>query len=140
MKISDIPSSPYTFNIVSVNPPYLILYSPTAHDIVNDTVSINWNASDYEDGYNLPISLFYSDNDDENWYFLDEVNNKVEFDWNTSRVPDGLYKVKIETIDSDKNKVSETSEMFYIGNHLIDFSPSSPGISLPRSLPIATVT
>ena len=100
------------------NRPTIQLIYPTGGEILKDTVTIRWYAIDSEDGSNLPIYLFYSDDNFETWYQINDVlDNTGEYEWDTTRLPDGTYELLIEAVDSDNNIGHDSSEPFQIKNH-----------------------
>jgi len=100
------------------NPPSIQLIYPTGGEILKDTVTIRWYAIDSEDSSNLPIYLFYSDDNFETWYQINDVlDNTGEYDWDTTSLPDGTYELLIEAVDSDNNIGHDGSEPFQIKNH-----------------------
>jgi len=99
------------------NPPTIQLIYPTGGEILNDAVTIRWYAYDSEDDSNLPIYLYYFDEDD-NWYQINDVlENTGESDWDTTKLPDGTYELLIQAVDNDGNIGHDSSEPFEIDNH-----------------------
>jgi len=106
-----------TVVITHGNPPSVQLIYPTGGEILKDTVTIEWYAHDSKDGDNLPIYLYYFDEDD-NWYQINDVlENTGEYDWDTTKLPDGTYELLIQAVDSDGNIGHDSSEPFEIDNH-----------------------
>ena len=110
-------SSSYYYDVISTNPPFIQLKYPTGYEILRGTVTVEWIATDYEDGHNLPISLYYSD-DGEHWSIIDSnLENTGKYSWNTTDIPDGGYVLMIVTNDSDGNLRYDLSEEFIVHNY-----------------------
>ena len=131
--ISNLTLDPsYIFNVSSVNPPFVQLNYPSGYETLNQTIPITWIATDYEEGNNLPISLFYSNDKGENWSIIDtDLVNDGEYEWNTTSVLCGSYMLKVETNDSDGNIRYDTSNEFVIRNNnwpvaSFGYYPSNP--------------
>ena len=100
------------------NPPLIQLIYPTGGEILKDTATIRWYAIDSEDSSNLPIHLFYSDDDGDTWFRINGIlENTGEYEWDTTNLPDGIYELLIEAVDSDNNIGHDSSEPFQIKNH-----------------------
>lgn len=99
------------------SPPLIKLKYPKDGEMLKDTVIIEWNAIDSEDGDDLPIYLYIC-NDGESYYSLTDnpVENTGEYNWHTTTRPDGEYILLIEAVDSDNN-VGHDSVSFKIKNH-----------------------
>jgi PKD repeat protein len=97
--------------------PLLNLIYPTDGETLKDTITIQWTAFDSEDGDNLPIYLYLSD-DGESYYPLTDnpVENTGEYSLDSTSIPDEEYKLLIETVDSDGN-VGHDSVTFKIKNY-----------------------
>ncbi len=98
--------------------PIILLNYPEGGEILKDTITVEWFAYDNVDGDNLPIYLFYSDKEGDSWYQINDVlENDGEYNWDTITLPDGHYKLLIETQDSDGNIGFDKSDLFEIDNH-----------------------
>jgi hypothetical protein len=129
VSISNITSEPYLYPVSSLNPPYISLNYPTGDEILNNSVLIQWNASDNEDGNNLPISLSYSNDNNENWTIINEdLVNTGSYEWNTTSVPDGTYTLSLKTVDSNDNIRQVRSNPFIILNYEMPFDNQPPEI------------
>jgi len=107
--------SQMTFVVISHDPPTVTLIYPTGGETLKDTVTIRWSAYDSKDGDNLPIYLYYSD--DDIWYQINDVlENTGEYSWDTSKVPDGTYRLLVIAFDSDDDSSFDSSESFDINN------------------------
>jgi len=100
------------------NSPMMLLLYPIEGDTVKETISIQWTAQDSEDGTNLPIYLYLSNNNGDNCtpFWNNPYENTGELQWNTTQYPDGEYKLLIEAQDSDGN-IGVDSCNFQIKNH-----------------------
>jgi len=98
------------------NPPVIQLIYPTGGEILKDTITVEWFAEDSEDEDNLPIHLFYYDHG--NWHRINGVlDNDGEYNWDTTTLPDGEYKLLIEAVDSYNLIRHDSSDWFTIKNH-----------------------
>ncbi|MFE3845822.1 PKD domain-containing protein [Thermoplasmatota archaeon] len=99
-------------------PPIVSIHNPSNNDEINKTVIIKWNAYDSLDGENLPIYLYLSDDNGDNFYplFDNPVENNGEISWDTTTLPDGEYKLLIEAQDQEDN-VGHDDVIFTIKNH-----------------------
>jgi len=105
-----------TVEITHGNPPSVQLIYPTGGETLKDTVTIRWSAHDSKDGDNLPIYLFYSD--DDNLYQINNVlENTGEYQWDTTMLPDGTYTLLVQAIDNDGNIGHDQSKPFEIDNY-----------------------
>jgi len=118
VKISDIPTEPYSIEITSKNQPFVDLLYPTGYIVSDNLTIVRWNAYDNENGYNLSISIYYSDDDGINWYLINNepVDSIGVFCWDTTLVPDGTYLIRVEAADNDGNIGYDSSEQFLISN------------------------
>jgi len=128
ISIADIPNSPYTYDVNSLNPPLVLLHYPYGYETLNGTVIVEWSINDYEDGNNLPVFIYYSKDNGSSWSLLDEVDNTGEYVWNTSLLPDGNYLLKVQTEDNNGNIRSETTEpiLLYNFDHIPGSVPNQP--------------
>lgn len=82
---------------------------------------ISWKADD-ANGDRLCFALYYKASDEHKWKKLKTEINESSFFWDTTAVPDGIYRTKLEASDSPSNPASlaliETriSEAFNIDN------------------------
>jgi len=97
--------------------PMVQLVYPEGDETLKNTIKIRWYAIDSEDGLNLPMYLYYFDEDD-NWLQINDVlDNDGEYSWDTTTLLDQNYKLVIETMDSDNNVGHDSSDWFTIKNH-----------------------
>jgi hypothetical protein len=105
------------------DPPLVQLIYPRGGETLSGKVNMRWSAIDSEMGQELPIKLFYSDNDGENWVQINGVlcNNinltLGEYEWDTTTLPDGEYKILVEAQDDDNNVGHDNSNLFTIKNY-----------------------
>jgi parallel beta-helix repeat protein len=106
-----------TVKITHGNPPNVQILYPKGGEILKGIITIKWQALDSKDGTELPIYLFYLD-EEGNWYYINDVlENTGEYNWDTTKIPDGTYKLLVEAVDSDNNVGHDTSGPFEIKNY-----------------------
>jgi len=100
-------------------PPVVHLLYPIGGEILKDTITIKWSASDIEDGSNLRIYLYYSSDNGRTWspFTNNPQKNTGEYSWDTTKLPDGGYLLQVSAMDSDNNIGFDTSGQFQIKNH-----------------------
>ena len=138
VSIADIPTDPYTIDVESINPPFIKLDCLDDVDEINGTINLNWSAFDYEDTEDLLVSIYCTSDDQETWEpIAHEVPNTGNYCWDTKSVPDGVYKLKFETMDTDENIAIDTSIDFLI-NNVNNFHgnepPNKPECTLPMTV------
>jgi len=127
--IENITSEPYEFNISCNNTPFIKIHTLRSY-YKNDSVEIKWVAFDPEDLYNLPITIEYSKYGESNWSVI-ETNypNTGVYIWDASMIDTGLYRLKLETNDSNGNVKSALGDYFIIENtsfHHLNIIPDKP--------------
>jgi hypothetical protein len=99
------------------DPPIVQLLYPKGGETLKGVVTVRWHAVDSEDGYDLPIYLYYLD-EEGNWYQINDVlENSGEYNWDTTRVPDGTYTLLVEAVNTRGNLGHDRSKPFRISNH-----------------------
>jgi len=101
--------------------PIVQLVYPKGGEIISGTIIIDWYAidSDYPVGsINLPIYLYYHSVGSSSWTRIDgPLLNDGEYSWDTSRLGDGEYEVKVEAVDEINNALAaDQSDPFTIDN------------------------
>ena len=119
-----------TVSINDIIPPNIILIYPLSGMILKGTVTIKWHAYDWNDGAILPIYIYYSNGDD-NWYQINDVlENTGEYEWDTTQLSDGTYRILVEALDSSDNLGHNISGFFEIRNEGQEnqppYKPSKP--------------
>jgi len=86
--------------------------------VLKGTQSIQWTATDDEDGTDLDIDIELSSDGGTSWEDLEKgLSNTGKYSWETTTVPDGeSYKLRITATDSDGLSQSPVSEQFSILN------------------------
>lgn len=85
------------------------------------TKHIEWQASD-PNGDSMSFKLYYKGIREKNWKFLREETEKLSYIWQTTRVPDGEYLVKLVASDEPDNppqvasNTEKISQPFLIDN------------------------
>jgi PKD repeat protein len=99
------------------HPPQVQIMYPKGGETLKDRINIEWSAYDSDDGNNLPIYLYISD-DEKSFYPLTDnpIENTGEYSWDTNDYPDGGYTLLVEAIDSDRN-IGHDSKIFTIKNY-----------------------
>jgi hypothetical protein len=130
VNISDIANIPYYHNVSHPALPIVKIEYPDNYRTINGSLEIQWFAFDHEDGFNVPISLYYSIDNGHNWTLIEKnVTNNGYYSWDTTIIPNGVYSVKIETNDSDGHRRFDTSPNFRVKNSettLYNFLPQVP--------------
>jgi PKD repeat protein len=119
----------------SQEPPTTFLMYPTGGETLAGIVTVQYFVHDSQDEHwsELPIYLYYLD-EENNFALIYQGTKGPQYDhnfvgtyeWDTTTLPDGTYKLLFETIDSDSNIGSDQSDFFQINNH---------GTSLPNNPP-----
>jgi len=137
VRIGDIPAEPYTVEVESTNPPYLQLVQPRGYHTFTGDVNIEWEAWDFEDEGALTISIHYSDDDGATWSLLEgSAPDTGAYVWDTLTVPDGIYKLRLETTDSAGNGASDTSWEFVVANGELPHLNQGPYVWEPPIGPV----
>ena len=85
------------------------------------TKSIQWQAAD-PNGDNMSFTLYYKGVKERTWKFLQKETEKSSYLWQTTRVPDGEYLVKLVATDSPDNppevalSTEEITQAFIVDN------------------------
>ena len=111
-------------------PPTIQLLVPAEGEIVNGIVSLQWTAQDFEDGTNLSIYLYLSNDYDDNYtsFLANPYENTGELSWNTTEFPDGDYTLIIQAQDSN-GRIGSDMCTFQIKNYvepLLNTRPMTP--------------
>ena len=126
--IADIPAEPYQLGIVSVNPPFVALDYPGNRMLLSGTIVVKWQATDYEDGDDLPITFAYSDDNGASWVAVGaDLPNTGWYVWDTTDVPDGSYQLRIAATDSDQNLRAAESGYLVVCNSIAAPENDAPG-------------
>ena len=108
-------------------PPTILWLCPTEGEIVNGILSLQWTAQDVEDGTNLSIYLYLSNDYDDNCTPFSEnpYENTGELSWNTTYSLDGDYTLLIQAQDNNGRVGSDTCT-FQIKNYVEPLENTKP--------------
>ena len=106
-------------------PPTTVIIYPTGGEILEGMVKVEWFVHDSQDehSYDVPVYLYYSDESnvlhqiDGVLYNNDDVEFTGEYNWDTSSLPDGNYRLHLKAVDSDGNTGHDTSDYFKVKNN-----------------------
>ena len=96
--------------------PTVEVVSPNGGEVLNGTVSIEWNAVDF-DNDSLTCEVWYSDNGGTGWTLIDTVVSVSEFQWNTTSLDDGTnYLVRVVVSDGLEQDSDDSDAVFALNN------------------------
>ena len=115
-------------------PPEIELKAPTGEQIWKGTKEIKWEASDPDDSKDsLKITLSYSSDNEITWNtIVTDTENDGTYSWDTTKVANGEYKVKILVEDPGGLTAEGVSDTFTINNVLLDITLITHG---PNPIP-----
>ncbi len=113
--------------------PEILITNPSGGEIIEGDLNISVNAKDYENEMDkFGVTFYYSEykkDEVDNWVLISKVPNPIgsneidgdiiyrySFKWDTSGVPDGLYKIKVYLMDNSYLTCEAVSELFEINN------------------------
>ncbi len=77
-----------------------VIFYPSVGDVVNGTVTVQWNASIDSLGHLVLYDLYYSDDNGFNWYIIASGLGTTSFDWDTTGLMDGnVYMLMVNAYD-----------------------------------------
>ncbi len=107
--------------------PSVEVISPNGGEIINGTITINWDGVDF-DSDPLTYDVFYSDNNGSDWTILANDLAVLEFSWNTTLHDDGTgYMIRVIVSDSVLTDQDESDSPFELDN----FDETTTGTGLP---------
>jgi PKD repeat protein len=111
-------------------PPIVHLLYPTNGEIVKGNVTVRWYAHDVKDGDNLPIYIYFRNNNNTLYspFKGNPYSNNGTCEWDTTILSNGSYNLLIEAMDSDGNIGADRSS-FQIKNQV------QPPQNLPPNKP-----
>ncbi|MFW6124851.1 MAG: hypothetical protein ACOC46_01775, partial [Pirellulales bacterium] len=71
-----------------------------------EKLKLTWEASDPNDD-DLRYQLWFRKEEWKNWVRLEEDLEKSEYEWDTTTVPEGTYRVRVEATDAQNNPPAE---------------------------------
>jgi len=93
----------FTINVSSedISPPIINLSSSLPEEL-SGKVKFEWNVSDEDK--NISISIYYSNDNGTKWHFIvKNITNATSYEWDTKKVKNGKYIIKICAEDSAGN-------------------------------------
>jgi hypothetical protein len=112
---------PIRLIVTYTNPPTPpgAITSPTAGQVVNQSVTIQWGAATDPDGDVVHYDLAYSPNGGTNWYPITTGVIGTSYAWNTSAITAGTnYKVAITSYDSNNVVGGTVQSATFIIRHI----------------------
>jgi len=105
-------------------PPEIELETPAGGEIWKGTKEIRWDGTDPDDSTDsLKITLGYSPDNGITWNtIITDTENDGTYSWDTTKVVNGEYKVKIVVEDPAGLTAKQTSDSFTINNVLLDIT------------------
>jgi len=96
--------------------PLVEVITPNGGEVINETISINWDAVDF-DNDPMTFDVFYSDNNGSDWTILADDIDQLEFEWNTALHDDGVgYKLRVIASDGVLTGQDESDDTFELDN------------------------
>ena len=98
-----------------------VLQASSAGAPLRGQVEINWQAED-PNGDQMRFELFFRGADESSWKSVADKLTETRYIWNTVRVPDGIYRLKVKADDEPSNPPARAlaselvSEPFRIDN------------------------
>lgn len=108
----------------------LTIISPNGGEVLNNTISIQWQQVNDSYNHSITYSIFYSHDNGISWNLLAENLSTTSYEWNTAEVSNGDdYLIKISVVCSEYQYIEKMSnETFNILNHIL----SEPTILSPK--------
>jgi hypothetical protein len=96
--------------------PDVQLVYPKGGERLSDIVTVQWSATDASDPI-LKIYLYLSDDNGATWNRIAQIFEDIrEYHWDTTKVPDGEYILKVVAEDRDYLMTFDTTDTFTIAN------------------------
>ena len=114
--------------------PSVEVISPNGGEVLNGTITINWDAVDF-DSDPMTFDVYYSDNNGSSWSPLAAGLIVPELEWNTTQLDDdNSYMIRVEVSDGVLSSQDESDNPFTLEN--FDEPPPPPGTFDPTLLAI----
>jgi hypothetical protein len=96
--------------------PDVQLVYPNGGETLSDVVTVQWSATDASSPI-LKIYVYLSDDNGVTWNRIAQIFEDIsEYHWDTTKVPDGRYVLKVVVEDRDHLLAFDTTDIFTIAN------------------------
>ncbi len=110
--------------------PTVEVITPNGGELLNGTITIEWEAVDY-DSDPLTFDVLYSDNNGSDWSVLANDLAVLELSWNTTLHEDGTgYMIRVEVSDGVLTGQDDSDDPFELDN----FEETTTGVPLDPTL------
>jgi len=111
--------------------PIVEVLSPNGGELLNGTITISWDAVDY-DSDPMTYDVFVSDNNGSDWSLLATGLSVPEYEWNTTQHDDGnSYMILVEASDGVLQGQDTSDNPFELDNFV---APPGPGFPIDPML------
>ena len=111
--------------------PTVEVISPNGGELLNGTITISWNAVDF-DGDPMTFDVYYSDNNGSDWSPLAAGLAVQQFSWNTTQHDDGnSYMILVEVFAGELAGQDVSDDPFELDNFA---DPPGPGLPIDPML------
>jgi hypothetical protein len=113
--------------LVENRAPSVEVLTPNGGEILNGTITVEWDALDF-DSDPLTFDILYSGNNGSTWFALDAGLTGMSYSWNTSEYTDGnSYMIRVIVSDGVEYAFDDSDNPFSIDNT----ADTGTGIGLP---------
>ncbi len=122
----DVLDEPVIIHNLPNNPPTIKILSPTLGQYINGTFNSRVFAYDMEENINKQGVMFFYSTNQEDWSVISNVEtptpsssegeNIYELSWDTTKLPDGKYWMRVEATDLEDAMGFAESDYFFIHN------------------------
>ncbi len=96
--------------------PTVEVVTPNGGEVLNGTITINWDAVDFDDD-SMTYDVFVSDNNGTDWVILEDNLVDPEYTWNTTLHDDGSdYMIRVIASDGILTTQDESDAAFELDN------------------------
>ena len=96
--------------------PTVDIITPNGGEVINGTITINWDAVDF-DSDPMTYDVYFSDNNGSDWTSLASDLALPEFEWNTTQHDDGTdYMIRVIASDGILSAQDESDARFELDN------------------------
>ena len=97
--------------------PIVEVITPNGGEVVNGTITIDWDAVDY-DGDDMTFDVLYSDNNGSDWTLIADDILVQEFDWDTTEYDDGnSYMIRVIVTAGVHTAQDDSDNPFELDNY-----------------------